>query len=220
MQVETFKSTKDFLMSMENENTRKTYKKALKCFCKLLKIEDLDSLVENFNKSSKDGDDILKNFFNLMKENNFAPKTIASWSSAVKKFLAFNGIKTNFSPKIKVKTVFEDNIPNDEILKEIMENCELRTKAIMLLLLSGLSVKEILELKIKNFKKNEVPKIVFENGKVILITDDTAKTIEFYIKSRKEFGHEINEDSFLISTTDNRKLSYQTLQYLLNREFK
>ncbi len=216
MKIEDSEKVKNFLSNLKSQNTRKTYLKALRSFSRFLEESDIDKILE---KVKENPDHFLENFYKKMLEKNLAPKSIASWISAVKKLLKFYGINSSFRPNLKVNVKFADELPSDEFLRELLRNSDKRNKAILLLLLNGIPIREILELKVTNFKKNKLYRIEF-NNKIYFLTDEAGKAVEEYLKIRKEFGHEINDESYLISTTDNRKMSYQTLQYLINKMIK
>lgn len=216
MRLKDQEKVKNFLSTLKFENTRKTYLKALRCFTRFLEEEDIEKVLE---KVKEKPDHFLEIFYKKMVEKGLAPKSIASWISAVKRFLKFCGIIASFRPNLKANVKFVDELPSDEFIQEILRITDKRNKAILLLLLNGISISEILDLKVKNFKKNKVYRIEI-NNKTYFLTNEAGKALEDYLKIRKEFGHEINEDSFLIATMDNRKMSYQTLQYSISKTIK
>ncbi len=210
-------------------NTELTYLKGLKKFMETMSIDDLDFLIEEIKKGLKDANEIYRNFVIKLASQNLAPKTVAAWSSSLKKLFSANGINLEKKLPIKIYNIHEDVLPSKDDLRKILENASVRTKAIILFLLSsGLRVSELINLKLKDIELDKEPVLIRVKGltakerksRITFISREAKQSLLEYLEKRKELGHEINEESFVFVTKENKQLSYQNLQYILNRVFR
>ena len=212
-----------------SRNTELTYLKGLKKFMDVMEVENLDLLVEEVKKGLKDANEVYRNFVISLASQNLAPKTVAAWSSSLKKLFSANGINLEKKLPIKVYNVHEDALPSKDDLQNILKYANVRTKAIVLFLLSsGLRVGELINLKLKDLKLEKDPVLVRVRGltakerksRITFISREARKFLLEYLEKRKKLGHKIEKESFIFVTKNNRQLSYQNLQYILNRVFR
>ncbi|OYT41462.1 MAG: hypothetical protein B6U78_02960 [Candidatus Aenigmarchaeota archaeon ex4484_224] len=230
--LEEFDSVKNLLaetrLLTRSKNTELTYLKGIKKFVEIFGIEDLDKFVEELKKDQAKANEIYKEFALKLASLELAPKTIRSWVSALKKLFSSNGIEVKKKIAMKVYTVHEDILPSKEDLRKILENSSLRTKAIITFLASsGLRASELINLKIKDINLNENPAKVYvrsltakeRKARITFISSEARKFLEEYLNERRK-KEKISEESFVFVTKTGNKLSYQNLQYMLNKVFK
>ncbi|MCD6371242.1 MAG: tyrosine-type recombinase/integrase, partial [Candidatus Aenigmarchaeota archaeon] len=220
-----FQSVKKMLGELKlltrSENTERTYLKGIKRFVEYFKVKNLDDFLREVRKQGN-GEEIYRDFVLYLASLELAPKTIASWSSAVKKLLKTNEIEIKRDVKIRVYNVHEDVLPSKEILRKIIENSNLRAKAIILFLLSsGLRVGELINLKIKDVNLSEFPPSIRVRGltakerksRITFISKEASIFLKKYLEKRSK-KEKLNEESFLFVTKDGKKMSYQNLHYI------
>ena len=210
-------------------NTEKTYLKGLNSFVVMMKIENLDTLIEELKKNSKDPDEVYKEYVLKLASSEVAPKTVGAWSASVKKLFVANGIDLKRAVPIKIYNIHEDVLPAKEDLKKIISDCGLRTKAIILFLSSsGLRVGELRELKLGDIDMNSNPVKITIRGatakerksRITFISKEAKEVLQSFLDKRKSKGETISPETFLMTTTAGVKMSYQNLQFILNNAFK
>ncbi len=211
-----------------SKNTENTYLKGIKKFVEYFGIKDLDKFIEEV-KRNKEADEYCKKFMIYLASQNLAPKTIGAWSSAIKKLFETNGIQLNRKMKVRMYTIHEDILPSKEIIKKIVESANLRTKAILLFLISsGVRAGELINLKLKDLDFNRNPVKVRIRGigakerksRITFISDEAAQFLEKYLEKRRKKGETLNDESFVFVTKNGKKMSYQNLHFLLSNVFK
>lgn len=212
-----------------SSNTEKTYLKGLNSFVGIMKIENLDSLIDELKNNSKDPDEVYKEYILKLANREVAPKTVGAWSASVKKFFAANGIELKRAVPIKIYNIHEDILPAKEDLKKIITDCGLRTKTIILFLSSsGLRVGELRELKLGDIDMNSNPVKITVKGatakerksRITFISKEAKEVLQSFLDKRKNKGEAISPETFLMTTNSGVKMSYQNLQFILNNAFK
>ena len=190
-----------------------------------LNIDDLDSFIERIRNGEFLPNEIYKQFIINLAQRDVAPKTITTWGSAIKKLFEANGIKIDKEIRVKTFTVHEDKLPSKEELKFIINNTDLRTRVIILILLSsGLRIDELRNLKVGDIDLSKEPALIKvrpiyskeRKGRITFISSQAKEELLKYLAIRKN----INEESFLITTKKGKQLSYSQIQYLVNKAFK
>lgn len=211
-----------------SKNTENTYLKGIKKFVEYFGIKDLDEFIEK-NKGKKEVEVYYKKFMIYLASQNLAPKTIGAWSSAVKKLFEVNGIPIHRKMKMRLYTIHEDVLPSKEIIKKIVESANLRTKAILLFLISsGVRAGELINLRLKDLDFNIRPVKVRIRGvgakerksRITFISNEAYNFLEKYLEERKKKGEDLNGESFVFVTKSGKQMSYQNLHFLLSNVFK
>ncbi len=219
----------ELLLLTRSINTKNTYLKGLKYFSKVMEFDNLDKLVEDIKKGLVDPNQLYKDFLIKMASRNLAPKTVATWAFSLKKFFEANGIEIKEKIKLRQYAIHEDYLPSKDDLKEILLRANLRTKAIILFLLSsGLRASELLELRLKDVDLNTNPPKVkvksliskHRKGRITFITNEAKKYLQLYLEERKKRGEKLTEESYIFATKSGKKMSYQNLQFILSKAFK
>jgi len=227
--LEKFESFKRMFYELNlltrSQNTLNTYKKGLSCFMEVMNVNDLDVLISDIKNGKFNPNELYKNFLLELAKKNVAPKTIITWSSALKKFFKANDIKIDEDIKIRAFNIHEDILPTKEELKFILNNSDLRTRVIILLMLSsGLRIDEVRNLQLKDLDLNSNPPIIKVRSKfakerkarITFMSSQCKEELLKYLSTRKN----LTEDSYLITTRKEKILSYSQIQYMLNKAFK
>lgn len=208
-----------------SQNTENTYLKGLSKFFIHNKIDNPDEFVEKVKGGALDPNETYRDFVVKLASSNLAPKSVAAWSSALKKFFAANGIEISRKVPIKVYNIHEDTLPSRDDLKKVLESSSLRTKVCVLLMSSaGLRIGELHQLKVGDVDLQKNPPTLRiratgakeRKGRITFITDETRKILEEYLSLRNN----PEADAPLISREDGKPMSYQNLQFILNMAFR
>ena len=211
-----------------SENTKKTYLKGLAKFVEYKQIQNLDQFVEEV-KQKQNQNEIVKEFAVYLASKNLAPKTVAAWISSLKKFFAANGLKVDVDIPIKIFNIHEDVLPNNEDLRRILSEVDLRMKVIITMLASsGMRIGELHNLKLGDIDlSKEIPTVKIKGvgakerkSRITFISKEAKKFLEEYLNQRKSLGEELNENSPVIAREDGKPMSYQNIQYLLEGVFR
>jgi len=211
-----------------SENTKKTYLKGLAKFVEYKQIQNLDQFVEEV-KQKQNQNEIVKEFAVYLASKNLAPKTVAAWISSLKKFFAANGLKVDVDIPIKIFNIHEDVLPNNEDLRRILSEVDLRMKVIITMLASsGMRIGELHNLKLGDIDlSKEIPTVKIKGvgakerkSRITFISKEAKRFLEEYLNQRKSLGEELNENSPVIAREDGKPMSYQNIQYLLEGVFR
>jgi len=231
-ELENFESVRKMIGELSlltrSENTKRTYLKGILKFIQYKQIQDLDSFVEEVRKSQNQNE-IVKDFAVYLASKNLAPKSVAAWVSSLKKFFAANGLKVDVDIPLRIFNVHEDVLPSKSDLKTILSEVDLRMKVMITILASsGMRVGELYNLKLgdMDFSK-EIPVVRIRGAgakerksRITFISSEAKKFLEEYLNQRKSLGEELNENSPVIAREDGKQMSYQNIQYLLERVFR
>ncbi|MCS7123217.1 MAG: site-specific integrase [Candidatus Aenigmarchaeota archaeon] len=208
-----------------SENTKKTYEKGLMAFMKIFEIDDLDKFINKVRNGEIIPNEVYKQFLLNLAKKQTAPKTILTWSSALKKFFEANSIKIDEKIRIKVFNIHEDHLISKEELRFIVNNVNIRTQSIILILSSsGLRIDELRNLKIGDVDLKSEPAVIKVRGslakerkpRVTFISKQAKEVLLKYLSTRKN----VDNDSYLITSREEKQLSYSQIQYIINKAFK
>ncbi|MBI4894137.1 MAG: site-specific integrase [Candidatus Aenigmarchaeota archaeon] len=206
-------------------NTEKTYLKGLRQFFRHLGVENPDELVENMKSGRRDANETYRDFVVKLASSNLAPKSVAAWSASLKKFLSANGIEVTKKVPIKVYNIHEDSLPTREELRRVYEAGNIKAKVCIAMMSSGgLRIGELHQLKMGDVNLDKDPATIRvraagakeRKGRITFVTGEAKKILEEYIATRKSKG----PDAPLISTDDERSMTYQNLQFILNNAMR
>ncbi len=230
--LENFESVKRMIGELNlltrSNNTKLTYLKGLKKFVEYKNIQNLDEFIEQIKKDGKQNE-IYKEYALHLASLNLAPKSVAAWISALKKYFEANGLKVDTNIPIRIFNIHEDVLPSKEELKNIAMENDLRVRVIILMLASsGMRVGELHNLKLSDINlEGEIPIIRIRGigakerkARITFITPEAKKFLTEYLEKRKSLGEELNENSVVIANENGKQMSYQNLQYLLEKSFK
>ena len=231
-ELENFESVRKMIGELSlltrSENTKKTYLKGILKFVQYKQIQDLDSFVEEVRKNQNQNE-IVKDFAVYLASKNLAPKSVAAWISSLKKFFAANGLKVDVDIPLKIFNIHEDVLPSKNDLKTILSEVDLRMKVMITILASsGMRVGELYNLKLGDIDfSKEIPVVRIRGvgakerkSRITFISIEARKYLEEYLSQRKSLGEELNENSPVIAREDGKQMSYQNIQYLLERVFR
>ncbi|MEM5881571.1 MAG: site-specific integrase [Candidatus Aenigmatarchaeota archaeon] len=227
--LEKFESFKNLCSEIDlltrSENTKKTYKKGLMAFMDIFNINDLDDFVNRIRNGEILPNEIYKQFLLNLAKKQLAPKTIVTWSSALKKFFEANSIKIDENVKVKIFNIHEDYLISKEELRFIVNNVDLRTQAIILILSSsGLRIDELRNLKVSDVDLSSNPAIIKVKGitakerksRITFMSKQAKDVLIKYLETRKN----LTQNSYLIASRNETQLSYSQIQYIVNKAFK
>ncbi|MDI6807257.1 MAG: site-specific integrase [Candidatus Aenigmarchaeota archaeon] len=215
----------DLKLLTRSKNTEKTYLKGLKEFVRSFKIDNLDAFVQQLKSGEKNPNEVYKEFVISLANKELAPKTVGAWSSSLKKFFLANGIELKQEPSIKIYNIHEDLLPSKQDLRKVFLVSDLRTRVIISLLASsGLRVDELRNLKLGDLDLNSTPPIIRVKGisakerksRITFISQEAREILSLYLEKRGE----LNPESYVITSRKNEQMSYQTLQWILNKAFR
>jgi len=231
-ELENFESVRKMIGELSlltrSENTKRTYLKGILKFIQYKQIQDLDSFVEEVRKNQNQNE-IVKDFAVYLASKNLAPKSVAAWISSLKKFFAANGLKVDVDIPLKIFNIHEDVLPSKNDLKTILSEVDLRMKVMITILASsGMRVGELYNLKLGDIDfSKEIPVVRIRGvgakerkSRITFISIEARKLLEEYLSQRKSLGEELNENSPVIAREDGKQMSYQNIQYLLERVFR
>lgn len=208
-----------------SENTEKTYIKGLSQFFNHNGSLNPDELIQKIKTGELDANEVYRDFVIKLASANLAPKSVASWAAAVKKYLGANGIEVTRRVPIKVYNIHEDTLPSKEELQKVIEACNLKARVCILVMASaGLRIGELHQLKIGDIDlTKEIAMIRIKSasakerkGRISFLSEEARRTVEEYIAKR----HNISTESPLIATDQGTPMSYQNLQFILNNAFR
>lgn len=217
---ETIKSMMgDLQILKKSQNTKETYLKGMGAFEKFVN-QNLDELIENCKVGDANPNILLKSFVDYLASKNLAPKTIAVWVASVRVWFRSNGISLDSLNLGDAVKVHKTPSPSKEEVQKVLESCnDLRIKSIILILSSsGIKIDELTELQIKDVKLDSNPvEISVGNDKkrTTFISNQAKNVLSEYLKKRKDDGHYLTDNSYVIATNKNTKMSRQDLQFHL-----
>lgn len=212
-----------------SKNTELTYLKGLKAFLKKLEIKNPDKLVEKIKSGQADANELYKSFAIWLANDNLAPKSVAAWTSAVKKFFNSNGIKVDVALPMKVYTVHEDTMPEKNEIKRALELADIKARvAILILASSGMRVGELHKLRLSDLNLSKDPALIKikateakeRKSRITFMSVEAKKALLEYLEKRKIVGHNLDETAPVIARDDGKEMSYQNLQFILSNVFR
>lgn len=227
--IRSFKSVDRMLGELKlltrSQNTEDTYLKGLLKFFSHAGISDPDEFLENIKSGSLDANEMYRGFVVNLASSELAPKSVASWSAALKKFLSANGVEITKKVPIKIYNVHEDILPSREDLRKSLEVSETKARVCILIMASsGLRIGELHQLKLGDVDFGKSPPLIRikaagakeRKGRITFISDEAKKMLQEYLATRKN----TDPGSPLIAKGNGKTMSYQNLQFILNNVFR
>jgi len=233
MELEEFKCIKKMLNYLKlltrSSETEKAYLKGIKYFMKTFEIEDLDIFIKEIKEGKKDANKVYEEWVLKLSSSGAAPKTVSVWASALRKLFESNDVELKKKIRIKNFAVNESMLPSKEEIKKMLNACDLRTRTIMLILLSsGLRIGELSKLKVGDVDFSSNPVKIKVRGseakerksRITFISEEAKESLEAYLNKRKEMGHKINPESPLIATDTGKETGVANIEFMLRNVFK
>jgi integrase len=183
--------------SRRSDATKLTYSKAELAFAKCFGVESADIVVSRIKARKLDAYEALDKFVGYLLGNGSAPKTVLTYTSAIKGLLRFEDItvdsqklrdKVELPPKVEVSI---DRIPTREEMRSIILNSDRRTRALIALLAtSGLRAGEAVSLRTGNLEllTNKVSLMSIrtktKRSRYTFFSDETAQFLREYLGER------------------------------------
>lgn len=208
-----------------SQNTEKTYIKGINRFLNHSETKNPDELIEKIKSGAINADEVYRDFVIKLATANLAPKSVASWAAAVKKFFAANGIDVTRKVPIKVYNVHEDSLPSKDDLKKVLEFSNIKAKVCILVMSSaGLRIGELHQLKIGDVDLTKETAMIRvrssgakeRKGRITFLSEEARKVLEEYLAKRSN----LTPESPLVATDQGNLMSYQNLQFILNNVFR
>ncbi len=209
--------------------TERTYLAGIRLFIQFGDIKDLDSWIEEARAGRVNAYESYRGFASMLVSNGYSPNSIAAFCTGVKKLLESNGVEVGRRPKIKVYTLSESMLPKRQELKRIVDSCDARQRAAILILASsGLRVGELLRLRMGDIDFDLKPPMIRVRGseakerksRITFMSDEAYEALQAYLDRRRILGHSLDKDSPVIATDRGKPLGYSTLQLILSNAFK
>lgn len=196
-----------FLDSIGNPNTRREYTNSFRRFMEYYKIAKPDDLLKI---PLKQAENIIINYILYLKKSN-SEDYVTAQISAVKRFFYMNDITLNWD-KINEFKKGNENLKNKtqpynaEQIQKLLEVCDNRTRAIVLIFCStGIRLGGLAKLQRKHL--NPIPKHslyefrIYAGSKdeyITYCTPECAGAINNYLDFRKRSGEKLGPESYLI----------------------
>jgi integrase len=195
---------RNFVDSIQSENTKYAYVKALEEFLKYAEVPSYDAIIYADTKTLQEK--VIDHIQDL-KKRGLSWQTMRVRVAGIRHFCVMNDVVLNW-PKIykfigEKKRTVQDRIYTKEELRLIYEKCDERKRAILLLLVStGMRIGAFPTLKIKHLEKLEeygLYRIKVYAGSsseyVTFCSPETAQVLDSYLAFRRQKGEIINPDS-------------------------
>jgi len=204
-------------------STSKLYETAIRSWCQANEFPSPDDGIRQI-KAKKDpelaGIESINRLVAMMTKKQRAPKTVNSYASATKKYLAYEDVSIS-QERFRAKTVLPqiydvsiDTIPTDEQMRMILLNASTaKSKALITLLASsGLRIGEAQKLKVGYVAFDKHPAQITiparhtktKANRVTFISDEAAEFLKTYLGARIE-----NSDSFIFPGDEPDKPAYR-----------
>lgn len=187
-------------------------------------VENLDELIEKIKDGVINADETYKQYVIRLSSSGLAPKSVTTWSSALRKLFEANDIRLTKRLKVKSYVIHEDILPTKDELRRVVNSCDLRARtAILILTSSGLRIGELHKLKLRDVDFNKIPLIIRvrgieakeRKGRITFMSDEAKESLILYLDRRRRMGHTISDDSPVIATDDGRLMNYFNLEVIL-----
>lgn len=130
---------RNFINTCRSPVTRKHYTRSLEYFTKFLKLDDYDRILDMDPKLLQMN---ICDYIVFLRSNNLAPRSIASYVAAIRKFFDMNDVISlnwkkihSFEPEPEHRT--EDRPYTHKEIATLSSNCSPRDRAILLLMISS-----------------------------------------------------------------------------------
>ena len=205
-------SIEAFVLGFKAEATKDTYIKKLRQFLNRFNLTP-DQFLELAKKQPKDAEKIILTYI-AERRGEVSGSTIRALKESVKAFLLMNDVENGINwTKISrimphARKVGQDRAPTIDEIRQILDNCNLRMKTIVLLLLSsGMRVGAFDDLKWRDVEDytiegQDIAKLTIYRGDpeqyTTFITPEAHHILQDYRKRRIEVGEKIKPNSPLI----------------------
>lgn len=187
----------------QSPSTKKTYRWAIKEFCKSVygEVTDLEEAVEKYFSEERDYDSDVKRFFS--KINDRPPKSVRLLISSVKTFLLENRVELRelfwkrLSRRIKgSRAISQEKVPSNAELRRILTHLPIQGKALYLTLVSsGMRIGEAMQLTLEDIELDADPvKINIRreytksgDARITFVSGETKEAIEEWLKTRDDY---------------------------------
>jgi site-specific recombinase XerD len=194
----------NFINSIKSVATKEVYSNNLQLFMKFYNLTKMSDLLKIDVQNS-----IIKYVISL-RESGLSSNTIQVRLNAIFHFYAMNDVILNkkkikmFKGEFSRKSV--DRAYEHEEISKILQVCDLRMKAVILLMASsGMRVGAIPDLRLRNMEKIDNQNIykvtVYEGSNesyFTFTTPECSSFIDSYLEFRENNGEKLNKDSYLI----------------------
>ena len=196
---------RNFVQSLRSAATKKDYLASLSYYMTYLKVDDYEALI---TEPALIQSHIIDYLIFLREERKLAPNSIKSYLAGVKRFYDMNDITINWKRvwmyQGEAYKVVDDTAYTAEQIKLLVDNADMRDKAIILLLAStGVRGGSIPKLQLKdltpidNLYKIRVYKHTHEQY-YCFCTPECRGVLEAYLDYRKRAGERFNDQTPLI----------------------
>lgn len=228
-EIRSFKSVDRMLGELKlltrSQNTEDTYLKGLSKFFLHVGVTNPDEFLEKIKSGQLDANETYRGFVVKLASSDLAPKSVASWAAALKKFLSANGVEVTRKVPIKIYNVHEDTLPSREELRGALEAANLKARVCILLMASsGLRIGELHQLKFGDINLEKSPPVIRikaagakeRKGRITFMSDEAKEVLREYLAGREN----LEADSPLVAARKGRTMSYQNMQFILNNVFR
>jgi integrase len=201
-QLQTGTAFRNFSQSLRSAATKKDYIASLSYYMAYLKVDDYEALI---SEPALIQSHIIDYLIFLREERKLSPNTIRTYVASVKRFYDMNDVSLNwrriFMYQGEHYKVVDDTAYSSEQIKILLDNSDMRDKAIILLLASSgmrggalpkLKLKDLTE--VENLYKVRVYKHTHEQY-YTFTTPECRQAITLYLEYRKRHGERITQES-------------------------
>ncbi len=225
-------SIEAYVLGFKSDATKETYLKKLRQFLGTFNLTP-DQFLELAQTRPKEAERLLLRYIS-QRRGEVSGSTIRGLKEAVKAFLLMNDVENGINwEKISrimphARKVGQDRAPTVEEVREILANCDLRMKAIVLLLLaSGMRVGAFDYLKWKDVTPvkvgdQEFAKLTIYRGEpeqyTTFATPEAYRTLMEYWERRRNQGDKLSPETYLIGherEASDKPVSSQTIKNLI-----
>lgn len=200
------KPYENFINSLQSEATKEIYRARLGLFLAAIKEK-------NYARLAKVKPLVLQEkliaFINDLRSKNASYSTMRGYISAVRHFCVMNDITLNWSKIAKFagenKRIVEDRIYTREEIQKMLDKCDERKRVMLLILMTGMRIGAIAELKLKHLtetKEKGIYKLTVYPGTsskyTTFCTPECGRAIDSYLAYRKLKGETLTPESPLV----------------------
>jgi integrase len=212
-EAEATDAYKNFINSLDSEESRLTYKRSFPYFMKFCHVETYDGML---NIPIKQLEGLIRDYLiHLRDDKKNSPSTIATYSAAIAHFYDMNDVTINWKKlkkfKGRMRRVVEDVPYTREQIKTLIDNTTLRNRCMILVMASAglrrgalphLRLKDILKVPQYNLYKISVYKKEQEHY-ITYCTPECAAQIDHYLQWRERLGEKLLPETVLFRTEFN-----------------
>jgi integrase len=204
MQTATDQALANMERAIKTPATKIVYLHRLKEYLQFMGVDIYSKLA---TKKAKDTEDSIVSYVDHLTNKGLTPQTIRVCINAIKLFYVSNRVSLNWewirSMLPSVDKVTEDRLYSKQELKAILDKCDERKRAMVLLLYSsGIRIGGMESLKVGHLEKLEkygIYKIQVYAGTtskyVTFTTPEATQAIDFYLELRRKRGEKVDENS-------------------------